>query len=399
MYRGKLADGTDYTLTYQGAEIQAAAEIQAGVKTSQGDGSVEGAALQVEFLQNGSMNGPVTLEMTCSAADGTYDLYWLNPDKLTIQSAGTAQVASGKLKMTVSIGGRYWLAKEILGLNGNDNSGTPEGLTSNAQGELTILGNSDTEKSLAGTGSGYSISTSRSASTGSARKVSTSSAASSSQNILKVETEGIMSKEELEEIKGTSRNLQGEGKLNDKISYTLTINGEDVERTEDFQFRIRTGEDCEHKEDIETLAQEPLILCMESMETFPGKMLVTLNTEMEDGTTLLFSYDTETREAVYVKKLTIEKGVIDFTLEKGGDYFIAKRALSGSLNDIEVEEASVQTRAGGTDAADTWDESQEVAVLGVQDTSRPLVYILPAAAAAAVLIAGLIIYRRKRRHR
>ena len=34
-----------------------------------------------------------------------------------------------------------------------------------------------------------------------------------------------MSKEELEEIKGTSRNLQGEGKLNDKISYTLTING------------------------------------------------------------------------------------------------------------------------------------------------------------------------------
>ena len=271
VYRGKLADGTDYTLTYQGAEIQAAADIQAGVKISQGDVSVEGAALQVEFLQNGSMNGPVTLETTCSAADGTYDLYWLNPDKLTIQSAGTAQVASGKLKMTVSIGGRYWLAKEILGLNGNDNSGTPEGLTSNAQGELTILGNSDTEKSLAGTGSGYSFSTSRSASTGSARKVSTSSAASSSQNILKVETEGIMSKEELEEIKGTSRNLQGEGKLNDKISYTLTINGEDVERTEDFQFRIRTGEDCEHKEDIETLAQEPLILCMESMETFPGR--------------------------------------------------------------------------------------------------------------------------------
>ena len=78
-----------------------------------------------------------------------------------------------------------------------------------------------------------------------------------------------------------------------------------MERTEDFQFRIRTGEDCEHKEDIETLAQEPLILCMESMETFPGKMLVTLNTEMEDGTTLLFSYDPETREAGYVKKLTI----------------------------------------------------------------------------------------------
>ena len=172
-----------------------------------------------------------------------------------------------------------------------------------------------------------------------------------------------------------------------------------MERTEDFQFRIRTGEDCEHKEDIETLAQEPLILCMESMETFPGKMLVTLNTEMEDGTTLLFSYDPETREAGYVKKLTIEKGVIEFTLEEGGDYFIAERALSGSLNDIEVAEASVQTKAGDTDAADTWDESQEVSVLGVQDTSRPLVYVLPAAAAAAVLIAGLIIYRRKRRHR
>ena len=56
------------------------------------------------------MNGTVTLSVKTSVKDGSWNLYWLNPDKLTIQSAKTATVSSGKLKMSVTTGGRYWLA-------------------------------------------------------------------------------------------------------------------------------------------------------------------------------------------------------------------------------------------------------------------------------------------------
>ena len=34
-----------------------------------------------------------------------------------------------------------------------------------------------------------------------------------------------------------------------------------------------------------------------------------------------------------MKTVTVEDGEIAFTLDEGGDYFIARRALAGSLND------------------------------------------------------------------
>ena len=38
-----------------------------------------------------------------------------------------------------------------------------------------------------------------------------------------------------------------------------------------------------------------------------------------------------------MKKVTVKDGKTAFTLEKGGDYFIAKRALAGSLDDEDTK--------------------------------------------------------------
>lgn len=140
-----------------------------------------------------------------------------------------------------------------------------------------------------------------------------------------------MSEAELKAVKGKDRNLASSGRLTDAVTYTVTIHGQDVEHTKDFCCTLLA--DCEHSGDITALAEDPLILSMENMGVFPGKMLFSLDTNLTDGTTLLFRYDPEKREAAYVKKLIVKDGLVEFTLDAGGDYFIAKRALAGSLND------------------------------------------------------------------
>ena len=94
--------------------------------------------------------------------------------------------------------------------------------------------------------------------------------------------------------------------------------------TKDWTYKLQS--DCKYKDDIEQLAVKPLILCTEGSGTFPGQMLVTLKTELDDDDLLLFSYDTENRKAEYVKKVSVKDGKMEFTLKEGGHYFIAKRA-------------------------------------------------------------------------
>ena len=76
--------------------------------------------------------------------------------------------------------------------------------------------------------------------------------------------------------------------------------------TKDWTYKLQS--DCKYKDDIEQLAVNPLILCTEGSGTFPGQMLVTLKTELDDDDLLLFSYDTEIRKAEYVKKVSVKDG-------------------------------------------------------------------------------------------
>lgn len=364
-YTGTLSGGSTYTLTWDGTTVKKASDVKAGIKIGTGSSTISGTQAQVEFAQSGSMNGTVKLSVKTSVKGGTWNLYWLNPDKLTIQSAKTATVSSGKLKMSVTTGGRYWLAS----------SAPKVGEDTSSNGKSSSVGSIQSSKSSSkSSGSGVSVasiqsrgrasSASRKSSTGT-KNSSKNSTSSGTSDTTKAKSKGKITSKELKSIKGKDENLQASGKISDSVSYTLTINGEDVKLTKDWTYKLQS--DCKYKDDIEQLAVKPLILCTEGSGTFPGQMLLTLKTELDDDDLLLFSYDPENRKAEYVKKVSVKDGKMEFTLKEDGHYFIAKRALAASLD--ESSDAETQEIQDASDAAEDvpWDASEETVVLGNGD--------------------------------
>ena len=363
-YTGTLSGGSTYTLTWDGKNVKKAGDVKAGIKIGTGSNTINGTQAQVEFSQSGSMNGTVTLSVKTSVKDGSWNLYWLNPDKLTIQSAKTATVSSGKLKMSVTTGGRYWLASSAPKMGedtSSDDKTTKVGsiTSSKSSGKSNRTGGMSIA-SIQSRGKVSSASGKRSSGTKSSNKSS-----NTTSDTTKAKTKGKITSKELKSIKGKDENLQASGKISDSVSYTLTINGEDVKLTKDWTYKLQS--DCKYKDDIEQLAVKPLILCTEGSGTFPGQMLVTLKTELDDDDLLLFSYDTENRKAEYVKKVSVKDGKMEFTLKEGGHYFIAKRALASSLD--ESTDAEKQEIQDASDAAEDvpWDASEETVVLGNGD--------------------------------
>lgn len=363
-YTGTLSGGSTYTLTWDGKTVKKASDVKAGIKIGTGSNTINGTQAQVEFSQSGSMNGTATLSVKTSVKDGSWNLYWLNPDKLTIQSAKTATVSSGKLKMNVTTGGRYWLASSAPKMGedtSSDDKTTKVGsiTSSKSSGKSNRTGGMSIA-SIQSRGKVSSASGKRSSGTKSSNKSS-----NTTSDTTKAKTKGKITSKELKSIKGKDENLQASGKISDSVSYTLTINGEDVKLTKDWTYKLQS--DCKYKDDIEQLAVKPLILCTEGSGTFPGQMLVTLKTELDDDDLLLFSYDTENRKAEYVKKVSVKDGKMEFTLKEGGHYFIAKRALASSLD--ESTDAEKQEIQDASDAAEDvpWDASEETVVLGNGD--------------------------------
>ena len=363
-YTGTLSGGSTYTLTWDGKTVKKASDVKAGIKIDTGSNTINGTQAQVEFSQSGSMNGTVTLSVKTSVKDGSWNLYWLNPDKLTIQSAKTATVSSGKLKMSVTTGGRYWLARSAPKM-GEDTSSDDK---TTKVGSITSSKSSG-KSSRTGGMSIASIQSRGKASSASGKsssgKKSSNKSSNTTSDTTKAKTKGKITSKELKSIKGKDENLQASGKISDSVSYTLTINGEDVKLTKDWTYKLQS--DCKYKDDIEQLAVKPLILCTEGSGTFPGQMLVTLKTELDDDDLLLFSYDTENRKAEYVKKVSVKDGKMEFTLKEGGHYFIAKRALASSLD--ESTDAEKQEIQDASDAAEDvpWNASEETVVLGNGD--------------------------------
>lgn len=365
-YTGTLSGGSTYTLTWDGTTVKKAGDVKAGIKIGTGSSTISGTQAQVEFAQSGSMNGTVKLSVKTSVKDGTWNLYWLNPDKLTIQSAKTATVSSGKLKMSVTTGGRYWLASSAPKVGedtSSDGKSSSVGSIQSSKSSSRSSGSGGSIASIQSRGRASSVSGRSSAGTKNSSKKSSKNSGTS--DTTKAKTKGKITSKELKSIKGKDENLQASGKISDSVSYTLTINGEDVKLTKDWTYKLQS--DCKYKDDIEQLAVKPLILCTEGSGTFPGQMLLTLKTELDDDDLLLFSYDPENRKAEYVKKVSVKDGKMEFTLKEDGHYFIAKRALAASLD--ESSDADKQEIQDASDAAEDvpWDASEETVVLGNGD--------------------------------
>ena len=272
IYEGVTSDGHAYTLTYEGDTVQAASDVAAGIHITTDTGAAAGAALQIEFDQQGSINGTAAVRIATDAAEGSYSLYWLNPDSLTIQSAGSGRIASGHAEISVRMGGRYWLSENVVRLDGNAADGSVEAVASGSGQTETAAGGNGSSESSGGVPDPADI-PHRPPETADIRKPEYCRFGRQFFGIIRTDCDGrgygrIMSQAELESIQGDrSRNLRTSGELTDTIAYTVTVNGEDVKNTDEFAVRIKA--DCSHAEDIHALAASPLVLCMEGMGNLP----------------------------------------------------------------------------------------------------------------------------------
>lgn len=407
-YYGFLDNGSPYTLSWNAGDVTGTGDIDAGVALLEGKDTLKGTEAQVELAQQGGMNGKARLSVESNVASGTYDLYWYNPDKLSVQSAKTAKVSSGAVEMDVTMGGRYWLSDSVVRLDGNNADGSVAGAGSSttlrqAQGGSLTSKTSSTARTTAraavksttenAAASSSSASGSIKSKSSTARTAVRTGGDSDTEGVMEAEESGLLSEKELKEIKGKDQNLRGRGKLPDGTEYTVTINGKDVVRTADFRFDVTD----DYGKAIRSLAEEPLILCLEKAGEFPGKMLFSIKKDADGGAPLLFRYDPEKGEAEYVKKVAAEDGMMEFILSEGGVYFIAERAIAAAGQTDEAGKATVLAAGLGMNAdsgaeEDVWDESAELMVTGTGEKagagSNTLLAVI-AVASCVIAVAAL----------
>ena len=193
--------------------------------------------------------------------------------------------------------------------------------------------------------------------------------------------DGIVSSQEFENIKGKDKNLKFKWKLETGEEYKFTINGQDIKEVKDFHVNIIKGSHFE--EEIKMLSEDPYMFYFEE-EEFPGQMQVEFPVDLEDGEYLLLKYDNIKRKAQYIQKVEVKDQYTKFIISEGGDYFIAKKAYSKSLDDLEKGEEI---------------EEQDILLAGMKE---PLENKFPVAGKLGIVLilsAGLLFLYRKKKKR
>lgn len=204
--------------------------------------------------------------------------------------------------------------------------------------------------------------------------------------------DGVVEKEQFENIKGKDKTLRIEGVLDEKEKYTLMIYGRDVKNPMDMHVNLHTGSDKE--EDIRQLAENPYMLHFEQEGDFPGEMLVDIPIERADGEYLLFYYHPTERKAEYIQKVKVENRRTKFIVSKGGDYFIDKRAKVKPLS--EVERAEQEKREADIDA-ETGQGVEEELLAGTKQSDG--IYAAAGLTAGILLLTGVLVSVSRRRKR
>ena len=146
----------------------------------------------------------------------------------------------------------------------------------------------------------------------------------------------LVAKTEVEKVNEKDLNLQMKGKMADGTEYIFTLNGKDVREIKDIHIGVKRESDYE--EEIRQLAENPTFLTFEQEGEFAGTVQVEITVPKENGKYLLLYYNPEEKKAEYVQKIEVKEKKTKFLLEKGGNYFIDKKASTKSLKEKPKEE-------------------------------------------------------------
>ncbi len=319
IYEGK-AGNYSYTMIFQAADIHAAGDMNAGVSLKNSSGvKLPDGAFGFRLNQTGTLAGKMTFTMTGAATSGTYTLYHMNSGTGKWSSPGQVKVDSKKtFSCTLSVGGDYCIVPVEQ---------------KNTQTQTTTSKNTGTSSSR--------------------KKIKT---VEISNMVEASVTDGIIPASEFKKVQGEDKNLTFTCEAKDSalkstsgetISYTLIFNGQDVEQPIDFDTGITS--DPENKEQVELLAEQPWILAFAQKE-FPGAMLVTVKTDLEDGEYLLCRYDEEQEKAELIRKVSIEEGKLQTVFAQGGTCFLAKKVSTKTVSELQKGAENTDTEEHDTAA-------------------------------------------------
>lgn len=291
----------DYSIRIRGKKIKNPADMKTGVEVQEQEGG-----LYLWLSEDGELPGEIELSVSCSLEDGVYMLY--NEKN---QEEQWVSVQGKRASFNLTKGGNYILKQANLGYEEDKNllSGTSQSTVSGTSGKNNGKKTAASNKT---------------------KKTETSN--TSTANV----KDGVVEKKEFEAIKEKDKNLKINSKTDQNQEYILTINGKDIKNAKDMKVGVKEG--SKYQKEIEQLAENPYIFSFEEEGDFPGKMQMEITTNQEDGQYLLMKYNDEEKKADYIQKIKVEDKKTKFIIEKGGDYFIAKKVKTKSLIEIEEEE-------------------------------------------------------------
>ena len=291
----------DYSIRIRGKKIKNPADMKTGVEVQEQEGG-----LYLWLSEDGELPGEIELSVSCSLEDGVYMLY--NEKN---QEEQWVSVQGKRASFDLTKGGNYILKQANLGYEEDKNllSGTSRSTVSGTSGKNNGKKTAASNKT---------------------KKTETSN--TSTANV----KDGVVEKKEFEAIKEKDKNLKINSKTDQNQEYILTINGKDIKNAKDMKVGVKEG--SKYQKEIEQLAENPYIFSFEEEGDFPGKMQMEITTNQEDGQYLLMKYNDEEKKADYIQKIKVEDKKTKFIIEKGGDYFIAKKVKTKSLIEIEEEE-------------------------------------------------------------
>ncbi len=184
---------------------------------------------------------------------------------------------------------------------------------------------------------------------------------------------GKVSANQLANIQGKDLILRIRGTMGSGGKYVLSVHGKDIVKAE--ELNVELMDKGLHEEEIHKLSENPEIFRFAHTGAFPCPIMVEKDTALEDGPYLLLRYDTQQRRAVLVSRVQVADGKVQFIVQEGGEYFLAKKASGKTIAQLEEKEAvpeqtqpetqpetkpsaentqSEQTQQKGTSAAAVW---------------------------------------------
>ena len=203
--------------------------------------------------------------------------------------------------------------KTIASSSSSSSSSSNKNTSSSSSKQSTTATPSSPQKEKSSSSSGSSSSSSSSSSS----KGGTSSGAKSGSTVAKSVFEGI---------KGTDESYVYEGTWGEGEPYTISFKGTDITTPMDFNAAISSV--ASHQMEIDAAADAAEYIVFLHAGAFPGKAAATITVSVADGTYQCYRYDDTAGKFVQVSTVTVQNGMVSFSLDTGGEYFITSAEIN-----------------------------------------------------------------------